>query len=237
MIEAFMTYMRTRWYLAPEIERRYYRLFGDLEYDLLALKVEWAAMDIRVREVRRRVAAAIAITAHDEREINAASHEMSEHLYAMLERLHARIAAAKRFRYDPESEAHGWFLLRDIATAVLGLRDATDRERHRGLLDAACEAYARGDVATLMDHHEAVQPLVACERRDSMTRSEQQFWGAKLQRLLNRHPVSRAALMDSPEGIADRANSLKRRVETAQARLEWHNVAYTAAIAALRFRN
>lgn len=237
MIEEFIAYIRTRWYLAPEIERRYYRLFGDLEYDLLALKVEWAAMDIRVREVRRRVASAVAITSHDEREINAASHEMSEHLYAMLERLHARIAAAKRFRYDPESEAHGCFLLRDIATAVFGLHDAADRERQRALVESACDAYARGDVAALMDLHEAVQPLVACERRDSIAREEQEFWTAKLRRLMGRHPICRAALMDSPEGIADRSNSLKRRVDAAQARLEWHSVAYAAAIAALRFRN
>ena len=54
MVEPFVTYIRTLRFIGPEIEKRYFRIFGDLEYDLLALRIETSVMRHRLREVKRR---------------------------------------------------------------------------------------------------------------------------------------------------------------------------------------
>jgi hypothetical protein len=237
MVEPFITYMRAKNFVAPDIERRYYRLFGDLEYDLLALRIETSVMSLRLREVRRRATACIWISAEDERQISVTSHELNEHLYSKLERLHARIAAARGFRYDHQSEAQGRMLLRDIATAVLGIGDADARLRERPTLDEACDAYAKMNVSALIDLHDGVQDLLALERRDALDAEEAREWDDRLEELAASHPYRFAGLLDVPEEITVRADALKRRIARSQERLEMSGMVYTAAIRSMRFRN
>ncbi|MBS1913964.1 MAG: hypothetical protein JST22_18390 [Bacteroidetes bacterium] len=237
MTEPFLAYIRTLYFIGPEVEKRYYRLFGDLEYDLLSLRVECAVMDLRIREVKRRATAAVPIDSNAERRISETSQELNEHLYARLERLQKRTAAAKSFRYDHESEAHGYYLVRDIATAILGLRRQEARVRHLETLDDACQAYRQLDIAELIDLHESVQHLLAQERRTVLSRKEAGEWRRRLSALHRRHPLCRSMILDTPEQIAAHAERLKRSIARWQARLEQRGVVYAAGIRSLRFRN
>jgi hypothetical protein len=223
--------------VAPEIERRYYRLFGDLEYDLLALRIEKAVMELRLREVRRRATACVWISAEDERQISVTSHELNEHLYTKLERLHARITTARNFKYDHDVERQGYLLLRDIATAVLGLGDVAVRRHEQEKLRQACDAYAKLDISEMIDLHDSVQDLLAMERRDKLDDDEVARWRRMLDEMISRHPLRFADLLETPEGITARTETLRRTIARDQERLEGEGMIYNAAISAMRFRN
>lgn len=223
--------------MAPEIEKRYYRLFGDLEYDLLALRIENAVMALRLREVKRRATACVFISAEDERQISVTSHELNEHLYNRLAQLHSHITNARNFRYDHESEQQGYMLLRDIATAVLGVGDPAVRRREQTKLDDACDAYAKLDISELIDLHDSVQDLLAIERRDELDDEEISAWERSLAEMAGRHPLRFADILETPDGITARVEKLKRRISREQDRLEIAGMVYTAAIRSMRFRN
>ncbi len=237
MVEPFIRYIRTLRFIGPELEKRYFRIFGDLEYDLLALRIETSVMRYRLREVKRRMQACIWIAPEDERQISVTSHELNEHLYNRLERLHGQIAAAKNFRYDQERERQGFFLLNDIATAVLGLEDPNRRESEQETLDQACDAYSRLDINDLLDLHDGVQQLLALERRDGMDSHESERWEQRLEQIRKRYPLRYARVMETAEGIETWMNRLKRKIAQEQERLEILGLLYTASIKSMRFRN
>ena len=80
MVEPILLYYRLLHFTGPEQTKRYYRLFGDLEYDLLSLRIEREVMGLRLREVKRRMSSCALITEEDERNISVSSHELAEHL-------------------------------------------------------------------------------------------------------------------------------------------------------------
>ena len=237
MIEPFIKYIRTLRFTGPDIEKRYYRIFGDLEYDLLALRTETAVMELRIREVKRRVMSCVRISTEDERQISATSHELNEHLYTRLERLHARITSARSFRYDYGSEQQGYYLFYDIATAIIGLHDTTLRKQEQPTLDDARIAYEQLDISWLLDLHDNVQPLLAQERREEPEAGEMEIWEDKLNELIARHPLRHAPVLDTPDGISGRLDVLKQQIARQQERLEYAGMVYTAAVGAMRFRN
>lgn len=237
MVDTFITYIRTLRFIGPELEKRYFRIFGDLEYDLLALRIETSVMLYRLREVKRRMHACVWVSAEDERSISVTSHELNEHLYDQLERLHNRITEAKGFRYDQERERQGLFLLNDIATAVLGLEDPARRKSEQMTLDQACAAYSRLDISELIDLHDGVQQLLALERREQPDPNEQQQWQQQLEEICGRYPLRYARVLETPNGIESRMEKLKRKIETEQERLERLGMIYTGAIRSMRFRN
>ncbi|MEP7218833.1 MAG: hypothetical protein ABI876_07940 [Bacteroidota bacterium] len=237
MVEPFVTYIRTIHFLGPDLEKRYFRIFGDLEYDLLALKIETEVMKLRLREVRRRATTCVWISPEDERQINVTSHELNEHLYNRLERLRDRIAYVKQFRFDHDLEKQGYYLLYDIATAVLGIADAETRNRERDTLENACAAYARLDLSELLEIHDQVQEMVGLGRRDRLEAAEKVEWHEGLRKILSRHPLRHAEVMISPEGITGRMEMLKRKITIQQKTLENYGMVYTAAVRAIRYRN
>ncbi len=237
MIERYITYIRTRHFLGPDLEKRYYRMFGDLEYDLLALRIETEVMSLRVREVRRRATSSVWISAEDERQINVTSHELNEHLYNRLEKLQNHITEAKHFRYDHDREKQAYFLFYDIAVAILGIGDPALRDREKWTLSAARDAYARLDLSDLIDHHDRVQELVALERRETASPDEEQEWDRRLREVEERHPLRYVHVMASPEGIAGHMEKMKTRIKHQEALLERHSIVYAAAVRAMRYRN
>lgn len=237
MVEPFVTYIRTLRFTGPEIEKRYFRIFGDLEYDLFALRIETAVMRLRLREVKRRARACMWINSDDERQISVTSHELNEHLYDRLEHLHKRIAAAKNFRYDQERERQGYYLFSDIATAIIGLGEDDRRNHELPELDRACDAYSRLDLNELLDIHDGVQQLLGLQRRTQATRGELEGWEDGLMKLYERYPLRHAPLLETPDGIEMRLDRLKRRIGREQNRLESLGMVYTGAIRVMRFRN
>lgn len=237
MIEPFVTYIRTLRFIGPEIEKRYFRMFGDLEYDLLALRIETSVMRQRLHEVKRRAKACLWISSEDERQISVTSHELNEHRYSRLEALHGRIASAKTFRYDQERERQGYYLFNDIATAIIGLKDEGRRGNEQSTLGRACDAYSRLDLNELLDLHDHVQQLLALERRERPELSEQEQWEQNRTEILSRYPVCHAHIMETPDGIKNHMERLKHRIAREQDRLEVMGMTYTGAIRSLRFRN
>jgi len=237
MIKTFVTYIRSRHFLGPELEKRYFRIFGDLEYDLLALRIESEVMALRVREVKRRATACIWISAEDERQISVTSHELNEHLYTRLERLHNRIVEARNFRYDHDLERQAYYLFSDIVAAIVGIADQRDRAREKETLESACEAYARLDIAELLDLHDHVQDLVALQRREEIEPEEEERWRHGLNELFAGHPLRHAEVLAHPESISARMEMLKGKIARQQERLEISGMVYTAAVRAMRYRN
>ena len=108
LVEPILSYMRMLRFTGPDQVKRYYRLFGDLEYDLLSLRAENAVMQIRLREVKRRVVSCVTLSDEEERQINVDSHDLSEHLFDRIERLQRSIAASRScpLRHDPRASEH-----------------------------------------------------------------------------------------------------------------------------------
>lgn len=236
-MQTFITYIRTLYFVAPEIEKRYYRLFGDLEYDLLALRIETSVMELRLREIKRRVATCTTISEHEERQISVTSHELNGHLYTRLETLHARMTKAREFRYDIAREQQGRLLFSDIASAVIGIYDDRTRSREQKTLDRACEAYGRLDLATLVDLHDQVQELLSVERRETPDPAEVEQWEHDASELLAQHPLRFHTVLDSMTGISDHLEKLKRRITRQQNRLEQIGMTYNGAVRGMRNRN
>jgi hypothetical protein len=235
IVESILRCVRMQCFVGPEQIKRYYRLFGDLEYDLLALRAETAAMGLRLREVRRRLLDRGAVTPDDERDICVSSHDLTEHLYRRAEDIQAAIARARNFRYDFEREQQGCLLFADIAAAIMGIADPALRARERESLTAAIDAYGRLDLSTLIDLHDRVQQFVGLQRRDRLDDHETTDWNQRLEAFNARHPLSRASALDDPKKIAARMAQLKRRIEREQARLEHLAMVYLAAVRAGRF--
>jgi hypothetical protein len=237
IVESILRFVRTQCFLAPEQIKRYYRLFGDLEYDLLALRAETAAMQLRLREVRRRIGADASLSIEEERQICVSSHDLTEHLYRRAENVQSAITRARSFRYDAEREQQGCILFADIAAAVVGIADASMRGRELPSLSAAIEAYGRLDIATLIDLHDHVQPFVALQRRERLDDHEEIEWEQKLLALRARHPLSRVGWLEDPTRISERMQWLRRRIIAEQKQLEHVAMVYLAAVRAARFRN
>jgi hypothetical protein len=237
IVETILLFVRTQCFIAPEQIKRYYRLFGDLEYDLLTLRAETAAMQLRLREVCRRIAIDNEITAEDERQICTSSHDLTEHLYRRAENVQTAIAKARGFRYDAERERQGCILFADIAAAIMGIADAAIRSREQERLSAAIEAYARLDISTLIDLHDHVQQFVGLQRRERLDEDEENEWVQKLVALKARHPLSRIGWLDDPSKISQRMQWLRRRIMSEQKGLEHVAMVYLAAVRAARFRN
>lgn len=237
MIESFISYMRTLHFSVPEASRRYYRLFGDLEYDQLALRAENKVMVLRIREVKRRMARFAWVSEEDERQISITSHELAEYFYTRLETLKARMATARSFTFDATAERQSRLLLADIAHAILGLRDAARRDREQPTLDRACGAYAILDIPELLDIHEQVQNLLAHERREQLEESEELAWRRKQDELSVQHPLPHCARLDDPAYITRKTEGLKRSILREQNRLEQLGLTYTSAVRSMRFRN
>lgn len=247
MVDAFIGYHEHLYFIVPDIYRRYYRLYGDLEYDRVSLRAEISVMELRIREVLRRARSHASISATEEREISTTSHELGSHLYKRLQSLHARIVRSRAFRFDHKRERHGRFLLHDIATAVLGLADDELRARQAGTLAAACAAYGGVDITRLLDIHERVQDLLAAERRDHIEttseeehqdlRAEQADWERRTEELYENYPLTFRNILDTPEGIAQHELRLRNSITRLQWRLERTAVIYDGVVAATRFRN
>jgi hypothetical protein len=237
MVEPILSYVRTLNFTGPDLTKRYYRLFGDLEYDLAALRAEITVMELRIREVRRRLERAVHIGTEEERDISVAAHELAEPWYDRLEALHARITASRGFQFNSTRERQSYFLFSDIALAIMGIEDETVRRRELLTFARACEAYSQLDINALTDLHDTVQDLLALERRDSLDSAETESWQRKLQTLLDSHPLRSAHWLDDPEKIEQRLHRLRRRIGAEQQRLEHLGMLYTAAIKCLRYCN
>jgi hypothetical protein len=237
IVEPILRYVRAQCFIGPEQIKRYYRLFGDLEYDRLALRAETAVMRLRLREVHRRMNNNSTISPDEEREICLSSHDLTEHLYRKAEEIQTAIARARSFRYDPEREHQGCLLFADIATAIMGIADRAVRARERESLNAAMSAYGRLDLATLIDLHDHVQQFVGLQRRDRLDEHEESEWQQRLEALNAQHPLSRAGALDDPRRISERMALLKRRIMKEQSELEHLAMVYLAAVRAARHRN
>lgn len=235
IVDVMLRFVRLRHFTGPGLLKRYYRLFGDLEYDLLALRAETEAMRLRLREVRRRIEHRLSLTPDDERQICVTSHDLTEHRYRRAEMVQAAIARSRTFAFDPEREQQACLLLADIAAAIVGIADATLRARADASLTSAIDAYGRLDLATLIDLHDHVQQFVALQRRERLDESEEREWRDKLQRLSTSHPLCRVASLDDPAYITARMTTLKRRIVAQLAKLEHLAMVYLAAVRAVRY--
>jgi hypothetical protein len=237
IVEPILNFVRLQCFTGPDQVKRYYRLFGDLEYDLLTLRAETEAMRLRLREVRRRMQSSATLSVEDEREICVSSHDLTEHMYRKAEDVQNAIARGRAFRYDRAREAQSCLLLADIAAAVVGIADSALRMRERESLTAAIDAYSRLDIATLIDLHDHVQQFVALQRRDHLDPHEEEEWRQKSRAVLARHPLSHAATYDDPKKISERMATLTRRITRQQSRLEYIAMVYLGAVEVARNRN
>jgi hypothetical protein len=63
------------------------------------------------------------------------------------------------------------------------------------------------------------------------------IWEEKLAELLSHHPLRHAHVLDTPDGITGRLETLKQKIARQQEQLEYAGMLYTAAIRAMRFRS
>ncbi len=237
MVEPILAYFRLLRFKGPEISKRYFRLFGELEYDLLSLQTECAVMALRLREVMRRMKLQPTLDDDEEREINAGAHELADHLYAQLDTLQRTIRSSREFQFDPVREREGYYLLADIATAIMGVEDGALRSRELETLTIACEAYGRLDLPTLTDLHDGVQHFLSLQRRDRLETREEQEWIGKLEELRRSHPLRYAEALRDPAAISERIETLKRRIAREEGKLERLNTIYGAVVQNSRYRN
>lgn len=237
LVEPILSYMRMLRFNGPEQVKRYYRLFGDLEYDLLSLRAENAVMQIRLREVKRRVLSCVLLSDDEERQINVDSHDLAEHLFDRVERLQRSIASSRGFRFDATREQQSYYLLADIAYAIMGIEDSAVRARERETINIACEAYGRLDLSALIDLHDSVQQFLALQRRERLDDYEEVEWRKKLENLQRSHPLCCIKWLDDPASITRRLSSLKRKIKSQQAELERVTMVYGAIVTAMRERN
>jgi ribosomal protein L29 len=219
------------------VSRKYYRLFGDLEYDLLSLRAETGVMSLRIREVKRRIPLCRHFSEDDERKVRVTSHELSEHRYSKLETLRDRMASSRSFTFDVEAERQSFYLLADVAHAILGIGASERRMRELEILDRACEAYARLDLPELHDLHERVQGYLAYERRDRLDESEERLWRERIAALEEQTPLRFHGCLEDPGFINSRVRRLRRAIAREQDRLEHLGMTYTALVRAARYRN
>ena len=235
LIEPIITYVRTLRFTGPEQVKRYFRLFGDLEYDVLSLRAEASGLTLKLREVRRRIEQGLTLLPEDEQAIGRSSRELVEHLYQKAERLRTAMTGARNFRFDPKREEQSYYLLTDITTALMGVEDPAIRRREREPLNIACEAYGRLDLNALLDLHDNVQQFLGLQRRDRLDIDEEQEWRQKLEDLGRTHPLCCAGCLEDPRSIARKMTALKQRIAREQQRVEYLALVYAAAVKAARF--
>jgi hypothetical protein len=237
MVEPILHYYRLLHFTGPEQTKRYFRLFGDLEYDLLSLRIEREVMGLRLREVKRRMSSCALITEEDERNISVSSHELAEHLYSKLDILRTTIAETRNFHYDVKLERQAYLLLHDILMAIHGIENETVRRHEQETCNLACQAYGELDVSALLDLHDSVQGFLGFERRSQLSQWELHEWQAKIDGLLGGHPLRFAEWLNDPELIKERMDILKQKIGRQQKRLELIGMVYMATVKTFRFRN
>lgn len=237
LVEPIISYMRMLRFTGPEQVKRYYRLFGDLEYDLLSLRAENTVMQIRLREVKRRVLSSVILRDEEERQINVDSHDLAEHLFDRVEGLQRSIASSRGFRFDSTREQQSYYLLADIAYAIMGIEDRAVRARERETLGIACGAYSRLDLSALIDIHDSVQTFLAVQRRERLDDIEETEWRQKLENLRRTHPLCCVKWLDDPSTITRRMSSLKRQINVRQGELEKITFVYQSIVNVMRERN
>jgi hypothetical protein len=237
MIEPILSYCRLLRFKGPELAKRYYRIFGDLEYDLMSLKTESEVMSLKLKDLQRRLHIRVPINDEEEHRINSVAHEIAEPLYTRLDDMHARIRAARDFHYNSCREREGYYLLADIATAIMGVEDHAVRVRERETLTIACEAYGRLDLSALTDLHDGVQNFLSMQRREHLDTNEEQEWLVKLEELRRTPPLCYADCLNDADGISDRMRTLKNKIRREEKRLERLGIAYLAAVHTIRNLN
>ncbi|MBL7989652.1 MAG: hypothetical protein JNJ94_16445 [Chlorobi bacterium] len=237
LCDPLLIYTRTVRFVGPEIARRYYRIFGDLEYDLLALRAEIVATGHLVRLLNQLFAGSQPIVPETERLIRHAAHEAAAREYQELEELRVATRSAKEFRYQAEQERECYCLLADIAEAIVGIEDTTRRRRHQETLTLACDAYGRLDVGTLTELHEMVQPLLSIARRERLGEAEEKEWHKRISELQNHPPLRLARYLADAAHITARMDELKRRIQRRTALLTRIELASASLLRHGRFRN
>lgn len=237
MVEPILSYWRLLRFKGPDLAKRYYRIFGDLEYDLMSLKTESEVMLLKLKDLQRRLNIRVPINDEEEHRINSIAHEVAEPLYSRLDEMHARIRAAREFHYNASREREGYYLLSDIAMAIMGVEDQTVRTRERETLTIACEAYGRLDLSALTDLHDGIQNFLSMQRRERLDTSEEQEWLGKLEDLRRSAPLCYTDCLRDADGISDRMRILKNRIRKEETRLERLGLAYMAAVSTIRNLN
>jgi|GEM_PF-2531902 len=235
--DPFIHYIHSVHFVAPGLERRYWRLFGDLEYDLRSLRIEMTVMARRIERARMALDAGETITPDRERSIDVAVRSEELPGYRRLENFRARIDRARGFVFDRERESQARVMLADIAGAILGIDDRALRQRHLAMLRSACAAYGALDLEALLDLHDRVQELPIGERRDECSQQEQAAWQRQLDALYARHPLRSASVLDAPPTISAHIAGLRSRIDGAQARLSRVILTYLAIVAASQHPN
>lgn len=235
--DPLLIYARTVRFVGPEIARRYYRIFGDLEYDLLALRAEIVTTGYLVRFLNQAFANNQPMTPETEGLIRHAAHEATAGEYQALEELRMAIRSAKEFRYQAEQERECYCLLADIAEAIVGIEDAGRRRREQETLTLACDAYGRLDVGALTEIHEMVQPLLSLARRERLEEAEEEEWHRRIEELQNCEPLRLARYLADAAHITARMDQLKQRVQNRTKLLTRLELASTSLLRYGRFRN
>ncbi len=237
LVEPIVSFARMRSFTAPALVKRYYRLFGDLEFELANARADTAVLRLRLREVRRRVSRGSVIDEVDEQQIESHSRDLADHMVQKSQRLQRSIATSRNFRYDALREQQSFYLLSDIAVAIMGIEDRSVRARERETLSVACEAYGRLDLSALIDMHDSVQGFLALQRRDRLDDHEEQEWRQKLEDLRRSHPMCCMKWTTDGVQVNRRSSMLRRRIAREHRELRYLRVVYDAAVDTSRCRN
>lgn len=235
--DPLLIYVRTVRFVGPEIARRYYRIFGDLEYDLLALRAEVVSAGHLIRLLEQSFAGNRPMTPELEGDIRHAAHEAAANEYQGMEGLRMAIRSAKEFRYQAEQERECYCLLADVAEAIVGIADPARRRREQETLTLACDAYGRLDVVALTELHELVQPLLSLARRERLEEAEEEEWHRRIGELQQCEPLRLARHLADAAHITARMDELKLRVQNRTAVLTRLELASASLLRNGRFRN
>lgn len=235
--DPFIHYIRSLHFVVPGLERRYWRLFGDLEYDLRSLRVELAVIERSIARARAVLTSGATISPELERSIDRSTRQEEVARYRRLEIFRSRVDHARGFTFNREREIQARTMLADIAGIVLGIGDSAARQRHSVLLRSACEAYASLDLEALLDFHDRVQELPVGERRDQCSEQEQEAWRRQIETLYARHPLRSAHVLDVPSTISRHMRHLRSRIDSAQEQLSRQVLVYLSIVSASQHVN
>jgi hypothetical protein len=230
LVEPILSFIRMQRFTGPEQVKRYYRLFGDLEYQLLSARAHTAAMRMRLREAKRWLSRQTPIDELKEEQIALRSDDLVDGHFQKAMRLQRSISASRNFRYNALREQQSFYILSDIALAIMGIEDCAIRSRERETLNIACEAYGRLDLSALIDVHDSVQQFLSLQRRDRLDDHEEQEWRQKLESLRRTHPICCLKWLEDSVQVTRRIAMLKKRIAREERELQWLTVAYRAAV-------